>query len=274
MAEIPSTNVSSVTPKAMLPPLGSHGGLSAVCGNGFMAVGIFPHCPGHPPGSSCRLRWSTAEHARMTAPNSLPKSRRNRDTRSATSPCGCCAAAPARRCCSCTAPTACRCGCRCSSCCRSSSRCCVPEHPGFGTSDNPPWMRNIGDLAMYYLDFLDGLGADHGASGRAVARRLGRGRGRGAQLRAARKPHAAGAGGHPHQGRALRRQLHLGARGGGAQPLPRPVDRRPHAGDAGVRRGGRPRADQPLRRHQVRLGAALVQSVAGALAAPHHACRR
>ena len=33
----------------------------------------------------------------------------------------------------------------------------VPEHPGFGTSDNPPWMRNIGDLAMYYLDFLDEL---------------------------------------------------------------------------------------------------------------------
>jgi pimeloyl-ACP methyl ester carboxylesterase len=34
----------------------------------------------------------------------------------------------------------------------------VPEHPGFGTSDNPPWLRNIGDLAMYYLDFIDGLG--------------------------------------------------------------------------------------------------------------------
>jgi pimeloyl-ACP methyl ester carboxylesterase len=34
----------------------------------------------------------------------------------------------------------------------------VPEHPGFGASDNPPWMRNIGDLAMYYLDFIDGLG--------------------------------------------------------------------------------------------------------------------
>ena len=33
----------------------------------------------------------------------------------------------------------------------------VPEHPGFGTSDNPPWMRNIGDLAMYYLDFIDSL---------------------------------------------------------------------------------------------------------------------
>ena len=32
----------------------------------------------------------------------------------------------------------------------------VPEHPGFGASDNPPWMRNIGDLAMYYLDFIEG----------------------------------------------------------------------------------------------------------------------
>ena len=62
----------------------------------------------------------------------------------------------------------------------------VPEHPGFGTSDNPPWMRNIGDLAMYYLDFLDGLEPASGPSGRPVARRLGRGRGRGAQLHAAK----------------------------------------------------------------------------------------
>ena len=35
----------------------------------------------------------------------------------------------------------------------------VPEHPGFGTSDNPAWIRNVGDMAMYYLDFLDGLDA-------------------------------------------------------------------------------------------------------------------
>jgi pimeloyl-ACP methyl ester carboxylesterase len=34
----------------------------------------------------------------------------------------------------------------------------VPEHPGFGLSDNPPWIRTVSDLAMYYLDFLDGLG--------------------------------------------------------------------------------------------------------------------
>jgi pimeloyl-ACP methyl ester carboxylesterase len=36
----------------------------------------------------------------------------------------------------------------------------VPEHPGFGLSDNPPWIRNVADLAMYYLDFLDTLGGD------------------------------------------------------------------------------------------------------------------
>jgi len=31
----------------------------------------------------------------------------------------------------------------------------VPEHPGFGVSDNPAWIRNVPDLAMYYLDVLD-----------------------------------------------------------------------------------------------------------------------
>jgi pimeloyl-ACP methyl ester carboxylesterase len=31
----------------------------------------------------------------------------------------------------------------------------VPEHPGFGASDNPAWIRNVPDLAMYYLDVLD-----------------------------------------------------------------------------------------------------------------------
>ena len=36
----------------------------------------------------------------------------------------------------------------------------VPEHPGFGTPDNAASIRDIADLAMYYLDFLDGLGTD------------------------------------------------------------------------------------------------------------------
>lgn len=31
----------------------------------------------------------------------------------------------------------------------------VPEHPGFGSSDDPAWIRNVSDLAMYYLDLID-----------------------------------------------------------------------------------------------------------------------
>ena len=34
----------------------------------------------------------------------------------------------------------------------------IPEHPGFGKSEDPAWIRNIADLAMYYLDFLDEFG--------------------------------------------------------------------------------------------------------------------
>jgi pimeloyl-ACP methyl ester carboxylesterase len=31
----------------------------------------------------------------------------------------------------------------------------VPEHPGFGGSDMPEWLDNIGDLAFFYLDLID-----------------------------------------------------------------------------------------------------------------------
>jgi pimeloyl-ACP methyl ester carboxylesterase len=31
----------------------------------------------------------------------------------------------------------------------------VAEHPCFGASDDPPWLRSVSDLAMYYLDVLD-----------------------------------------------------------------------------------------------------------------------
>ena len=34
----------------------------------------------------------------------------------------------------------------------------IPEHPGFGDTPAPDWIRNIGDMAMYYLDFLDSMG--------------------------------------------------------------------------------------------------------------------
>jgi pimeloyl-ACP methyl ester carboxylesterase len=33
----------------------------------------------------------------------------------------------------------------------------LPEHPGFGNSDTPAWLDNVGDLANFYLDFLDQL---------------------------------------------------------------------------------------------------------------------
>jgi pimeloyl-ACP methyl ester carboxylesterase len=33
----------------------------------------------------------------------------------------------------------------------------VPEHPGYGASDDPPFIRNISDMAMFYLDFLEAL---------------------------------------------------------------------------------------------------------------------
>ena len=33
----------------------------------------------------------------------------------------------------------------------------APEHPGFGDSDTPAWLDTIGDLANFYLGFLDQL---------------------------------------------------------------------------------------------------------------------
>jgi pimeloyl-ACP methyl ester carboxylesterase len=34
----------------------------------------------------------------------------------------------------------------------------VPEHPGFDRSDTPEWLDNIGDLANFYLAFMQKLG--------------------------------------------------------------------------------------------------------------------
>src|SRR5580693_586822 len=36
----------------------------------------------------------------------------------------------------------------------------APEHPGFGQSDDPAWLDDVGDLAYFYLDFLETLGLD------------------------------------------------------------------------------------------------------------------
>ncbi len=36
----------------------------------------------------------------------------------------------------------------------------APEHPGFGHSDDPPWLDEIADLAYFHLDLLRVLGLD------------------------------------------------------------------------------------------------------------------
>jgi len=37
----------------------------------------------------------------------------------------------------------------------------VPEHPGFGASDDPPWIRNISDMALFYLELIEELALDN-----------------------------------------------------------------------------------------------------------------
>jgi pimeloyl-ACP methyl ester carboxylesterase len=37
----------------------------------------------------------------------------------------------------------------------------VPEHPGYGLSDEPGWLENIHDAAYFYLDFLKHLELDN-----------------------------------------------------------------------------------------------------------------
>jgi pimeloyl-ACP methyl ester carboxylesterase len=36
----------------------------------------------------------------------------------------------------------------------------VPEHPGYGATEDPPWLDGVSDLAFYYLSWLDRLGHD------------------------------------------------------------------------------------------------------------------
>ena len=167
----------------------------------------------HAASLDCNESVRPVDCASTASRRTMPCRGRKRNTRSATSMSGCCGAAPARRCCSCTAPTACRSGCRCSTCCPSSSRCSCPSIPGFGTSDNPAvdaQHRRSGDVLPR---FPRRVRAARGPCRRPVARRLGRGGSRGAQLLADQDAVAARARRHPHQGHAERRQLHLGPRG-------------------------------------------------------------
>jgi pimeloyl-ACP methyl ester carboxylesterase len=53
----------------------------------------------------------------------------------------------------------------------------VPEHPGFGQSDTPKWLDGVGDMAYFYLDFieqfdLDGIHLVGGSLGGWIAAEL------------------------------------------------------------------------------------------------------
>jgi pimeloyl-ACP methyl ester carboxylesterase len=36
----------------------------------------------------------------------------------------------------------------------------VPDHPGFGASEDPDWMRSVRDLGLFYLDVMNVLGLE------------------------------------------------------------------------------------------------------------------
>ena len=85
----------------------------------------------------------------------------------------------------------------------------VPDHPGFGESDTPDWLDNVGDLAYFYLDVMEALGLTGVHLVGHVARRLDRGRDRGARLSSAEVADPDGAGRHPREGPEQGRLLHV-----------------------------------------------------------------
>ncbi len=111
----------------------------------------------------------------------------------------------------------------------------VPDHPGFGASDTPDWLDNIGDLAYFYLDFDRSSSASTGVH--LVGASLG---GWIAAEIAVRDCHplqvadADRAGRHPREGPEQGRHLHVVARAVPAQSRARSEGRRGDAGAAGL----------------------------------------
>ena len=89
----------------------------------------------------------------------------------------------------------------------------VPDHPGFGRSDTPDWLDNYRDLAYFYLDFIDALGSTSVHLVGHLARRLDRGRNRGARVHAAATLTLIGAAGIHVKGVRQGRHLHVVAGG-------------------------------------------------------------
>src|SRR5258707_6531669 len=48
----------------------------------------------------------------------------------------------------------------------------VPEHPGFGGAADPPWIRSMAGLSMFYLDLVQEAGLRPGPPFRPLPRRL------------------------------------------------------------------------------------------------------
>jgi pimeloyl-ACP methyl ester carboxylesterase len=93
----------------------------------------------------------------------------------------------------------------------------VPEHPGFGDFDDPPWTHSMLDLAMFHLDLVGETGLDrihlagNSLGGWLAAKILIRDRSRFRSLILLA----------PAGGRSVRRQFHLGPGRGRAKSLPR-----------------------------------------------------
>ena len=67
----------------------------------------------------------------------------------------------------------------------------APDHPTYGLFDEPDWLDNMDDLAMFYLDFLDHM--DSKACTSLVTRWVAGWRWNRAQLHSAKKPDTGGA---------------------------------------------------------------------------------
>ena len=145
----------------------------------------------------------------------------------------------------------------------------VPEHPGFGGSDDPPWIQSMSDLAMFYLDLIEEAGLDrihligNSLGGWLSAEILIRDRSRFRSLTLLAPA------GIRVKGRPLRRQFHLGPGRGRAQSLPRSELRGPDFGANAKRGADGCDAEEPFYRREARVAATLVQSGPREMAAPH-----
>ena len=145
----------------------------------------------------------------------------------------------------------------------------VPEHPGFGGSDDPPWIQSMSDLAMFLSRSYRGGWARPDSSHRQLARRLALGRDPDPRPFSLPQSHVARAGWDPRQRRPLRRQFHLGPGRGRAQSLPRSELRGPDFGANAKRGADGCDAEEPFYRREARVAATLVQSGPREMAVPH-----